>query len=575
MPLTLHRDPFKIAAETYTLTCATDKPFVQLDDDAGNNLASLFVLSSVHPLHGRDDTVRIGAWKVEHESPERITLALSAESSIWKRKVYRFHCEPRRFSYEIEVNGQGHLAEVDYFGGYYSGQPRWGSGFFWSGQKFLKGFNPEPTSAEDYYFPPSGGSSIDICGVPLPGKASWFFTPPPYCFALKAPNGWLSLGIEAPPGANRYTDYSYRGESGCFYASLSFEGHTAVNGTYILPTIGVDFGKDEYEVLEQHVQVLRDLGYAPTARKQRKPRWWYEPIFCGWGSQCYVAAVKGGKAPDYSQQALYEEFLKTLEKNDVAPGVIALDDKWQATYGENCADPAKWPDLRGFIDEQHRKDRKVLLWLKAWDAEGIPVEECVTNSIGLPLAVDPTNPAFARRLRASVHFMLSADGYDADGFKIDFTARIPSGPGLCIYGDVWGLELMRLYLKIIHDAAKEAKPDALIMAHTPHPYLADVVDMIRLNDINTGKDVNNAMKHRARVAHIACPDAIIDTDNWPITDRAAWRNYVQLQPDLGVPSLYYVSHIDTTQEALEADDYELIRQAWAQHRKRIPEAMEE
>ena len=45
--------------------------------------------------------------------------------------------------------------------------------------------------------------------------------------------------------------------------------------------------------------------------------------------------------------------------------------------------------------------------------------------------------------------------------------------------------------------------------------------------------------------------------------------------DLGVPSLYYCDHIDTTKEALEAGDYELIRQAWAQHRKRIPEAMEE
>ncbi len=104
------------------------------------------------------------------------------------------------------------------------------------------------------------------------------------------------------------------------------------------------------------------------------------------------------------------------------------------------------------------------------------------------------------------------------------------------------------------------------MTHTPHPYLVDVVDMIRLNDINTGKNVNRAMTHRARIAAIACPHTVIDTDNWPITDKAAWRDYVQLQPDLGVPSLYYASHIDSTREPLNDDDYALIRAAWQQYR---------
>src|SRR5690606_31690648 len=119
---------------------------------------------------------------------------------------------------------------------------------------------------------------------------------------------------------------------------------------------------------------------------------------------------------------------------------------------------------------------------------------------------------YEARLRTAVRNMLSPDGYDADGFKIDFTARIPSGYGLRIHEEVWGLELMRRYLSIIYSEAKQTKPDALIIAHTPHPYLADVVDMIRLNDINMDKDVNRAMLHRAKVAMLACPEAIIDTD---------------------------------------------------------------
>jgi hypothetical protein len=168
--------------------------------------------------------------------------------------------------------------------------------------------------------------------------------------------------------------------------------------------------------------------------------------------------------------------------------------------------------------------------------------------------------------------MVSPRGYGADGFKIDFTARIPAGPGLTLYGDTWGLELMRDYLRIVHSEARRVKPDALIMAHTPHPYLADVVDMIRLNDANHGRDtrrdINPSMTHRARLAAIACPTAIIDTDNWPMPNKAAWRAYMNLQPELGVPSLYFATHIDATGEALDAEDYRLIRDVWARYRAR-------
>ena len=58
-----------VRAETYSLTFAADRPFVYLDDASGARIAELFVLSSVHPLHDRDDTVSLGRWQVE-ESPD-------------------------------------------------------------------------------------------------------------------------------------------------------------------------------------------------------------------------------------------------------------------------------------------------------------------------------------------------------------------------------------------------------------------------------------------------------------------------------------------------------------------------
>ncbi len=554
-------DALVLRAQRYTLTLPADRPFAILEDAWGNRLADLFVFSGVQPLNGRDDTYAVGRWEAE-ETPAGVTLSITGQSTVWRAKTFRFICTPERLTYQVEVEGSGYLAEVQYFGGYHAASLRWGSGFFWSGQRFAQLFNPEPNVPEMFYHPPAATNKIDLTGVPIPNRGDWFFTPPPFCFAAEIADGWLGMGVETPAGTNTFTQYTYHGSLEAFYLSLSYEGHTRVDERYVLPAIGFDFAATEYAALGAHVAALREAGHVPVP-ESAAPAWWRTPIFCGWGSQCHLAAVESGRAPAYARQEHYEDFLAALEANSLHPGIVVLDDKWQAAYGENQVDEDKWPDLRGFVARQHDRGRHVLLWLKAWDPEGIPVEECITHAGRQPVAVDPTNPAFERRFRASVRRMLSPEGYNADGFKIDFTARIPSGPGLRSFQPVWGLELMKRYLAILYAEAKLVKPDALVMTHTPHPYLADVLDMIRLNDINVGKDVNRAMTHRARVARLGCPEAVIDTDNWPITDKATWRAYIQLQPELGVPSLYFATHIDSTGEALTPEDYALLREVWA------------
>ncbi len=560
----------KFFAETYRLEFAKDRPFVYLDDQNGVRIVDLFVLSSVHPLTGRDDTTDISAWSVD-ENLDEVVFTLEASSSVWQKKIYRFRCRSRRFRYEVEVRGAGQLAEAHYLGGYYSAQIRWGSGFFLSGQNFQQGFNPEPSCAEVYTFPSQANSTINLSGVPLPGKDDWFLTPPPFCFAFETQSGWLGIGVEAQPGKNQYTEYQYHGSPSAFYLTLPYEGYTQVNGSYELPALAFDFGPDPYTLLAAHVHHLRAAGLAPVPNPDFRPNWWTEPIFCGWGAQNHLSYQQKDPAPAYATQANYEHFLQMLENQGIHPGTIVLDDKWQATYGENEADQQKWPDLPGFIRDCHNRGQHVLLWLKAWAPEGLPVEECILNAAGLPAAVDPTNPVYERHLRATVRRMLSPEGYDADGFKIDFSARIPNGPGMQLQGSSWGLELMRLYLSIIRDEARQVKPDAFIITHTPHPYLADLMDAVRLNDINTGQNLLRQMTHRARIAAIACPEALIDTDNWPIRDKAAWREYLALKPTLGIPALYFASHIDATGEAFNDADYALLRETWAAYRAELTE----
>jgi hypothetical protein len=108
-----------------------------------------------------------------------------------------------------------------------------------------------------------------------------------------------------------------------------------------------------------------------------------------------------------------------------------------------------------------------------------------------------------------------------------------------------------------------------VITHTPHPAFVDVTDMIRLNDMvrSDAPDQRNGvvaqMRHRAEVARAACPELLVDTDDWSVPSLAAWREYVEVKTTLGVPSLYYVSGVDATGEAFEPADYEALRRTWA------------
>jgi hypothetical protein len=74
------------------------------------------------------------------------------------------------------------------------------------------------------------------------------------------------------------------------------------------------------------------------------------------------------------------------------------------------------------------------------------------------------------------------------------------------------------------------------------------------------------MRYRAEVARAACPDVLIDTDDWCVTDLETWRAYLEIKCELGVPALYYASHLDRTSETLTPADYEALRRVWCASR---------
>ena len=547
----------RIEARAYALEMQDDRPACKIWDGKGRLMAELFLLSSLHTMSGRDVTSRVSPWSLEQVEDGRIVLSAQADSLIWKGKTLRLTLKEDRIIYQMTVEGEGSLADAELLSGYYTGaNQRWSNARFYSGFHGDGLFNPEPDGWESYTVSPQERSLIDMTGVPIPGRDHWFFTPPPFCFVLKNGDTFMTLGVAAKPGRHTFTEVEYTGGRGQGLI-LRYEGYERAAGAYELPQVHMIFGAGEYEALQEFCKAER----RPGPEKERFD-WWERPIFCGWGAQSALSQEYGKPAPALAYQKFYEDFTRSLDEKGIDPGTIVIDDKWQDFYGLNGVNKDKWPDMKGFVRRMHEKGRRVLLWLKAWDPEGVDPLLCVRDYAGTAQAIDPENPGYVKLFQDACRELLSPEGIGADGFKIDFTARIPSCPGCSHYGSHWGLELMRDYLAMVHDTAKAIKKDALIMCHCVHPYLADKLDMIRLNDVNTGRPVCRQMIHRARTAKAALPDRIIDTDNWPMPDKASWLSYVKIQPDLGVPSLYYLWHMDNSPETITDQDLDVVRDAW-------------
>jgi hypothetical protein len=170
-----------------------------------------------------------------------------------------------------------------------------------------------------------------------------------------------------------------------------------------------------------------------------------------------------------------------------------------------------------------------------------------------------------------VRHLLGPDGLDADGFKVDFTQRTPSGRSMSA-STTWGVAALHTLLTSLHACAKAAKPDSLLICHAVHPSFGDVQDMVRLNDVSK-RDIHGVRVpvaeqalFRREIVRRVLPDHPIDTDQWPMPTRAEWLAYAQTQWRLGVPALYYVEAIDRSGERIGPEHLAVIADTWRDYR---------
>jgi hypothetical protein len=575
-------DRLEIRTAQYTASVDRDRLLADITGADGGSWGRLRLLASVDTLAGPDETIRVEAVSCERRA-SHVRLTVTCASSQWSSRTHVVEFGPGRITFTATVRGEGRVTTVRLLGG-----ARLPQGVLPSGAAHHTVFSPNPDHPWRVARPAVEPAVISVNGEGgEPGVGRWLFTPAPTCFGLsreradddrRLPDGpWLMLGLAAR--RRTFVEFAYDPTPGGFSLRCEYQGHTAAEGDFTTPAVLLLFGaSDPYEGLRAYREELAVRGLAPAIAPRPVAGHWLEPIFCGWGAQCALAAEDGSPAPALSRQELYEEWLGTLAGRGLVPGTIVVDDKWQECYATCRSDTGKWPDLAGFIADRQAQGQRVLLWWKAWDPEGAPAEACVRDPSGTPLGIDPESPEGRAVIEDAMTHMLGPDGLNADGLKIDFTGRTPSGAALRHAGPSWGFDLLHELLAVAYRAAKRVKPDSLIVTHTPDPAFLDVTDMLRLNDVlhsdhpegltpPSDTAVVEQMTYRSQVVRAACPEMPVDTDGWRMPGERHLVAYASAAPRLGVPSLYYAGGIDWEPGVISEAAWPAIADAWTVYRE--------
>lgn len=540
-----------------------------------NSRLKVSLVPIIHTVAQKDNVGRITSVDLE-KVDDHLIIHLYSQSRCWRSKqsVWRLFEDHIEHYAVVADDSVYRIEDLIFF-------PEDADSGTLSEGTFNQVFSPVPNKDFHQYFL-STDTIVNSVGATQFHGGSGFFSPAPHFFAFKWQTGdSLAVGLLCKPAQHNFSQFIYKGLSTGHSFCLTYDSATECRDIWQTPTIMLKSGKDEFKLLKEYCSFVYDNGFA-TRRSGSKPSWWYGPIFCGWGEQCSEAMRRASDKTDhlqniqYARQAAsqynYERWLKILLEHAIKPRILIIDDGWAHQTGSSVPHPERWYNMRAFIDACHEQGIKVLLWWNCFESDVASPEETIQTAdykpflglYGSPCA-DPTNPGYITRLRSIIHQALSSeqDCLNADGFKVDINGSIPTGAGFLIRGNVWGVELMKSNLMLIYNSARAIRDDVLIESHTAHPYFNDCIDMLRLNDIFLPENQEiQGMLFRYKISRAASPDWLIDTDGWPLKDLQHLNKYVPLQPELGVPSLYYALSLGKEPISFSHVEYSLISSTW-------------
>ncbi|MFZ0746313.1 MAG: TIM-barrel domain-containing protein [Terracidiphilus sp.] len=510
-------------------------------------------------------------------------IVATATSTLWAKREFHWRLYADHLEFDQTAMGEGKLGRCYFFS---DGRPgRWDKGLSdgaaWNSTLMADRYwSPSPNHANQWEFsiaePQTLGFSSDAHKGSeedfRPAQMADLFSPPPLMLAFHRSGEWASIGIGTPPGQYRFPALEY---SGSRYAGaawwVDYLGYQTLSGVpgseFHSPVAAVHFAYSALDTLEKYTQWLRRSGFG-TEPGYPDVAWHHLPVFCGWAEQTTQAVPYGRPPNTESTQKNYVAWVAELERRNLPVGTIVIDDKWQKGYGSFDIDTEKWPDLKGFVAAQHAHGRHVLLWVPVAHWDGLPDALCVHGEDGKCIAPDLGNPGYEAFLRARIRYLVETVG--VDGFKEDWVWA-PDAAGLPVPPEFAGIEAVRRFQQILYSETHRWRPDAMVETQTTNLAFRDSSDVLRLNDIwYATRDVVGTMRERARIAHISGWQ-LVDTDNASSTTLETWWQYMEAQPSIGIPALYFLHRTESTLEEPPPSDWVALAGIWQRYIAALPE----
>jgi hypothetical protein len=515
-------------------------------------------------------------------SDARYEVVATATSSLWTKREFHWRLYSGHIEFDQSAWGEGKLGRCYFFS---SGRPgRWDKGLSdgpaWNSTVMADRYwSPSPNHANQWEFSIGEPQLLGFGGDARKGSEEDFrparmadlFSPPPLMLAFHRNGEWASVGVGTQPGQYRFPAFEY---SGSRYAGaawwVDYLGYQTIgnrpDSRFQSPVAAVHFAYSALDTLERYTGWLRDSGFA-TQPAFPDAAWHHLPVFCGWAEQTTRATPFNRPPNQEATQKNYEKWVAEFEQRKLPVGTIVIDDKWQKGYGSFDVDREKWPDMKGFVAAQHAHGRHVLLWVPVAHTDGLPPGLCVHGEQGKCLAPDLASPAYEAYLRKQIRYLVETVG--VDGFKEDWVWA-PSEAGMTVAPEIAGIEAVRRFQQILFSEAHRWRPDAMVETQTANAAFRDSSDVLRLNDIwYATRDVVGTLRERARIAHIAGWE-LVDTDNASSTTLETWWEYMEAQPSIGIPALYFLHRTESTLEEPPEEDWSSLAGIWRRYIDSLP-----
>ena len=385
-----------------------------------------------------------------------------------------------------------------------------------------------------------------------------YFTPPPLNFSIGNQCGWVSFGLLDLPNSFHYQLSS---RLGILVERPAGQIQTPAGAVYQAPRLLLTFPEDEWQGEALFRQKLVDKGLLTDTLPQKDnfPDWWQRPFVVTYGDQMLELQYNwytddDWGAPGYTQEWLSRWLDRAEKRLDSQNFTVMVDAFWQHRYSaQPKPDTQRFPNLRSFIDECHRRGHKVLLWtaplidnvgngfVPLSQEMGVLSQDIVPGLDDGCRYIDFTSDRIVCYFdRISRLFFGDGKGeLDCDGLKMDFLAYTQPPEKSRFQHPENGIGVKGIYrfYSLLDQAARKVKPDVLLNGSACDPRFDEVLHMNRLHDI---QNVYEERETRARASVLAAPGMLVDSDGAIML--SSWVEETYLNAVIySTPSLYYVN----------------------------------